>query len=196
MICVKEIPATYSATAYPIGRSIRRYDDVDLSFFTKVHVRETEWLPQVIKIPFAKGEYYQIFFDKNDFCLHATSVDHVRALLGRLTSKYTNDAIKEIAQLPNNWNDNGALRFSSEVLREADDLFTLLVSAHITPEVFPTACGTIQFEFENHKGDYLEIEVGRGPSHYYSVEADGKETSGVFVTFKSALNHLREFYKK
>ena len=62
----------------------------------------------------------------------------------------------EIEQLQNNWNGNGAKSFSLELLSTARKIVT---SSSIQASIFPTARDSIQFEYENDLGDYLEIEI-------------------------------------
>ena len=61
--------------------------------------------------------------------------------------------IDEIGKLEDNWNENGAHRFSKQIISEVKGLVKLF---KIQPHIFPTACDSIQFEFENMAGDYLE----------------------------------------
>ena len=66
------------------------------------------------------------------------------------------DSLDEISKLEDNWNGNGASKFSSELI---DKCKYLLSKLHEDPEIFPTACGSIQFEFEDKNGNYLEFEI-------------------------------------
>ena len=66
------------------------------------------------------------------------------------------NSISEIASLPDNWNLNGAPAFSEQVILLCKDIVRSL--SH-QPNIFPTANGSIQMEWDNSKGDYLEIEI-------------------------------------
>lgn len=66
------------------------------------------------------------------------------------------ESLDEIACLKNNWNGNGASSFSYELIEKCK---RILVQLAAEPFVCPTACGSIQFEYEKENGDYLEFEV-------------------------------------
>jgi len=62
----------------------------------------------------------------------------------------------EISKLEDNWNDNGAPAFTDEVIKKAEELIGVFPRY---PEIFPTAAGSIQLEWEDSDAKYLEIEV-------------------------------------
>lgn len=64
--------------------------------------------------------------------------------------------IQEISQLEYDWNDNGADPFSHNIIDQSKFVISSLIRQ---PELFPTARNSIQLEFENVQGDYLEIEI-------------------------------------
>ena len=64
--------------------------------------------------------------------------------------------LSEIEKLKDNWNDNGASAFSSKLIEKCRGIVTQLASE---PFICPTACGSIQFEYEKENGDYLEFEI-------------------------------------
>ena len=66
------------------------------------------------------------------------------------------DSLDEISKLEDNWNGNGASKFSSELI---DKCNCILSKLHEDPKIFPTACGSVQFEFEDENGNYLEFEI-------------------------------------
>lgn len=65
-------------------------------------------------------------------------------------------AISELAQLKSNWDNNGAEAFSAQLIARCRNLVNTLTHQ---PDIFPTAQASIQFEWENEIGDYLEIEL-------------------------------------
>lgn len=67
-----------------------------------------------------------------------------------------NATLSEIEKLTDNWNDNGASAFSSKLIEKCRRIVMQLVSE---PFICPTACGSIQFEYEKENGDYLEFEI-------------------------------------
>lgn len=64
--------------------------------------------------------------------------------------------ILDIEKLPDNWNGNGATSFTKEILATAK---SIIMQLSIQPHIFPTARDSIQFEYENDMGDYLEFEL-------------------------------------
>ena len=71
--------------------------------------------------------------------------------------KYRNQTIQEISSLKKNWNQYGAEPLSEKVLSLADRIVSILPHE---PFIAPTACNTIQFEWEFPDKDYLEFEIG------------------------------------
>ena len=81
----------------------------------------------------------------------------------------------EIQQLQNNWNGNGANSFSQDLLARAR---RIVMTSFIQASIFPTARDSIQFEYENDIGDYLEIEVFEsGRIKAFSYSHDGQPLS-------------------
>lgn len=64
--------------------------------------------------------------------------------------------LEQIANLPNDWNQNGAPSFSDDHIKMVHDL---LISLKKQPFIFPTACQSIQIEYEKENEDYLEFEI-------------------------------------
>lgn len=82
------------------------------------------------------------------------------------------DALSEISLLENNWDNNGATSFSEQLVARCQSVVERL---SIQPDIFPTAQGSIQFEWENEVGDYLEIEFFEdGQNHLALRESDGR----------------------
>ena len=65
-------------------------------------------------------------------------------------------ALCEIEKLKDNWNGNGANSFSTKLIEKCREIVMQLAAE---PFVCPTACGSIQFEYEKDYGDYLEFEI-------------------------------------
>lgn len=65
-------------------------------------------------------------------------------------------ALSEIEKLKDNWNGNGASSFSSKLVEKCREIAMQLAAE---PFICPTACGSIQFEYEKKNGDYLEFEI-------------------------------------
>ena len=65
-------------------------------------------------------------------------------------------ALRKIKKLKDNWNSNSASSFSTKLIEKCREITMQLDSE---PFICPTACGSIQFEYENENGDYLEFEI-------------------------------------
>lgn len=65
-------------------------------------------------------------------------------------------ALDEIVKLDDDWNNNGASSFSRKLIEKCRGILTQLVAE---PFICPTACGSIQFEYEKENGEYLEFEI-------------------------------------
>ena len=63
--------------------------------------------------------------------------------------------LEKIGELGPDWNGYGACPFSKSMLRKAK---WLIKSLNIQPEIFPTADGTIQLEWNGKNESYLEIQ--------------------------------------
>lgn len=78
-----------------------------------------------------------------------------------------------ISKLKKNWNGNGAPPIPKKVIKKVNELIEALM---IQPEIFPTALGTIQLEFDNSRRDHMEIEISEEPeAEIFTVTYDGKE---------------------
>lgn len=92
-------------------------------------------------------------------------LDGVSAMDVDLLKSY--QKISEIRNLAENWNGNGASKFSTELL---DFVRNIIEKLARQPNIFPTARESVQLEYENDVGDYLEFELfesGRIKKFYY-----------------------------
>lgn len=89
--------------------------------------------------------------------------------------KYNMEKLEVIRSLKDDWNGNGAEAFNSVFVDKVQELISGLI---IQPEVFPTALGTIQLEFDNSRRDHMEIEIGE------SVDAE------VFIVMFNGEEHI------
>ena len=64
--------------------------------------------------------------------------------------------IETIALLQDDWNANGAKAFSASLITKVRNLIMFL---NIQPEVFPTACESLQLEYDKADGSHMEIEL-------------------------------------
>ncbi len=83
--------------------------------------------------------------------------------------------LKEIAELPDNWNDNRASRFSDKLIELAKDIVNCLP---VQPYIVPTARNSIQFEFETCNKEYLEFELFDDKMEFLYEKSDGQMETG------------------
>lgn len=97
----------------------------------------------------------------------------------------------EIEQLQENWNGNGAKRFSDSILSFARKIVMNLL---IQPAIFPTARDSIQLEYENDLGDYLELELFEDEQiKMFSFDHTGKSLTQE-INFDSINKVVSKFY--
>ena len=63
--------------------------------------------------------------------------------------------LKAISELPDNWDWYEAAPLAHSLIMDANAFLPKFLKQ---PEIFPTADGTIQMEYEKDNGDYLEIQ--------------------------------------
>ena len=87
--------------------------------------------------------------------------------INSLTKQYivANATLDDISKLEYNWNDNGAQAFSVKLIERCRQIVSQLVAE---PFVCPTACGSIQFEYEKENGEYIEFEIYEDRIEVYS----------------------------
>lgn len=82
--------------------------------------------------------------------------------------------LETIALLQNNWNSNGAKAFSASLIAKARNLIMFL---EIQPEVFPTACDSLQLEYDREDGSHMEIELTESDNaEIFTVDNKGCES--------------------
>lgn len=64
--------------------------------------------------------------------------------------------LDDISRLKDDWNGYGASAFSKELI---DRCRNILAQLPVQPNVYPTACDSIQFEWETADGRYMDVEV-------------------------------------
>ncbi|MDF1495230.1 hypothetical protein [Caproiciproducens sp. CPB-2] len=78
-----------------------------------------------------------------------------------------------------NWNGHGAAPIPMNVIAKMKGL--VLTLAH-QPDIFPTACDSIQFEYEKDDGSYLEFELFEDKLQVFSMDSKGTENTS-YVNF-------------
>lgn len=83
------------------------------------------------------------------------------------------EKLEQIAELEDGWDGDGAGAFSAALIQTVRDI---VVSLDRQPEIFPTACDTIQMEYDHEDGSYLEIEISDdNRAKVFSVDCNGEE---------------------
>lgn len=81
--------------------------------------------------------------------------------------------LRSFAVLEHGWNGYGALPLDGDLIDECVQLLYTPGLLGLQPDVFPTGRGSIQFEYENEDGQYLEIEIySDGRKAVYASFAD------------------------
>ena len=103
--------------------------------------------------------------------------------------------LKAISELQDNWDGYGAAPLVNSVIIDANDFLLKLLKQ---PEIFPTADGTIQMEYEKDNGDYLEIQFSDKPTcevymsknrteNYFTIERTPENFNGLINNFYGCL---------
>ena len=103
------------------------------------------------------------------------------------------EKLRIIGELKENWNQNGAAAFAGELIRKVRGIIDKI---DIQPEVFPTALGTIQLEFDNSRRDHMEIEIDESDNAEVFVSMyNRKEYFETIPSTAYAINKkVEEFY--
>ncbi len=106
---------------------------------------------------------------------------------------YNLKKLEEIASFQDNWNGNGAKAFSNQLISEAKKL---IISLEIHPEIFPTACETIQLEYDKEDGTHLEIEIKEDKSAevFWVKQTGEEELKKIQANVEEIDKVVREFY--
>lgn len=92
-----------------------------------------------------------------------------------------------------NWNGNNASPISKELISMMKGL---VITLSYQPEIFPTACDSIQFEYEKDDGAYLEFELFENKIiRIYSVDSKGLEEESRIAFDSGVINEVvNKFY--
>lgn len=97
--------------------------------------------------------------------------------------------------LKDNWNGNGAAPVSQNLVSLMKGL---VLNLERQPDIFPTACDSIQFEYEKPDGDYLEFEVSEnGKVSVFRMMPDGTDCSYTLDFDANQINEVvSDFYDR
>lgn len=76
--------------------------------------------------------------------------------LRKKTNEHALESLNEIENLPDDWNDNGAVTFSETIINKCKGY---IMGLEREPFVTPTVTGFIQFGYKLDNGDYLEFNI-------------------------------------
>jgi len=80
----------------------------------------------------------------------------------------------EIAQLKQDWDGYGAPPIPQNVIER---MAIILCYVARQPEIFPTACESIQFEYGKENDEYLEFTLSEEGLHVFVMDVLGNEHS-------------------
>lgn len=100
--------------------------------------------------------------------------------------------IEDISKLQNNWDGFDAEPFSNNLIAE---VISIVTSLKIQPQIFPTAQSSIQLEYENSNGDYLEFEIFEdGSIKQFSMLIDGTCNTIEKISRIDIIESIDKFY--
>ncbi|MBQ2406870.1 MAG: hypothetical protein II312_09435 [Lachnospiraceae bacterium] len=101
--------------------------------------------------------------------------------------------IETIALLQDDWNANGAKAFSASLITKVRNLIMFL---KIQPEVFPTACESLQLEYDKADGSHMEIELTESEeAEVFVVDNKGCESIiNISASIESINKVVSDFY--
>ena len=100
--------------------------------------------------------------------------------------------INEIRELQDDWNGNGARKFSDELIKRVEKIVMGILRQ---PLIFPTAQDSIQLEYEKDNGDYLEFEIFESKEvKEFKYYADGK-TMTRYISDIGINTSVADFYE-
>lgn len=110
------------------------------------------------------------------------TVQVTKLLNYNLWSKVAQERLKELAQLPTNWNGYGSPKISSDAIGECLTLLTDMAKLGMPmPSIIPISGGGLQIEWRNAKCE-LEIEIMPDKSvHYLITDSSKKMLEGSIV---------------
>jgi len=99
--------------------------------------------------------------------------------------------IYKYSQFEYDWNLNGAEPFSKELIRIAWEKINRLEKQ---PNVFPTACGSIQFEYSGDDGNYLEFEIYEDRIEMFKIinKTEFEKTLSISEDLNEIINEFKQ----
>lgn len=109
-------------------------------------------------------------------------------------TNHAHEQLRTIAKLEDDWNNNGAKAFSSQLINKVS---LLIDSLPVVPCVFPTAIGAIQIEYNKQDGSYLEFEIYEDSVQLFMIDKDKQEHEKEIIEdyLISILQAVVDFYE-
>ena len=101
--------------------------------------------------------------------------------------------IQSFAKLTEGWNGYHAQPFDATLLNRCIGLIKSL-EQHLQPDIFPTARNSIQFEYEDEHGHYLEIEIFEDHYEYFYENLNGREAESKLANWDEIFELIYEYY--
>jgi len=153
---------------------------------TPTHLDEINPSSQLL---ISTNPFSSLMYDDGSISVFSTSVEGVTVLDDRMEKSLS--ALAEIEQLEDNWNENGAEAFSNSLI---GSVRALLSNFNIQPDIFPTAQNSIQLEWENANGDYLEIELFEDSSCSMFFQRNDGYSEIRPITYTKIGDRVNEFF--
>lgn len=101
--------------------------------------------------------------------------------------------LDQIAHLEDGWNGKRAKAFEEQLISKVRRIITAL---ELQPELFPTSCASVQFEYEKEDGSYLEIEINSKDTwDVFQINSDGEEKySSIVANVETIIKVVNSFY--
>lgn len=157
------------------------------------------WCGQV-----SDGEVVQIARPGKSYVYLINQETYDKLTMNRRTMAYTSymfgkdkitnlKRLSEIENLSDNWNNKGADKIPSSIIKFVRKLLTRIESQ---PEIFPTACDALQLEWDNNE-EYLEMEIFEESINIYQIDSEGNESQRTInLDIDEIKEVVRRFYDR
>ena len=156
-----------------------------------------------------ENNYYSINILKNKTCDNSTNtflggIDNYNYEYNNTINNDEGVIMKDLEEnlnildsflsLKPNWNNNNALPPSIKLVNQVK---SIIKSLKVQPEIFLTACDSIQSQYEKDNGDYLEFELFEdGKLKMFRLDFDGyKENKIIELSIDSIIKVVDQFYE-
>lgn len=182
MIAVKQLPDTSISKVYStfVGSIIATSIVVMGNGAVSIgHARD--YTGQIVCYYNEKTNVYASFFTEPSISLEVPGYSNIEYISSGVEKVVISEEklgnlkkLEAIAHLEDNWNANGAKAFTDSLIAKVRNLVMFL---EIQPEVFPTACESLQLEYDKADGSHMEIELNESENaEVFLVDDNGCES--------------------